>query len=182
MTSTSADVVISDDEILLRALEERDFGTLAGLKWQAFAPPSGKSAISIMRLQVLGPDAAKAKGLQIKPKFAGFARARAGSIRLVHAHVTDEPDDFVGHAHLDHGFPRPPREEAPPLAPGEPSEVSPEYLRALKHFKTIAGLFCYFADTAEKTAWTGADLEEVCASVAAHKTCIHPMPSTEPSA
>ncbi|GEC74196.1 hypothetical protein [Microbacterium maritypicum] len=168
-----ADLDVDADEFILRALDRHDVNGSKQVKWQAMAPAQTESISSVMRLRLLGPDAAKAEGIRIKgPKFVGFGRALASTYLRAAQSIEDSREEFHGHADLDHGFRRPPTGE--PLLPGEPADPSDEYQVAVFHYRGIANALCYFEDATPAPTWAGADLAAACAKEGCADPCPHP--------
>lgn len=166
------DLQIDGAEYILRALGNGDVNARRQIRWQALAPPIGEPAVSVMRLRLLGPDGAKARGLAIKgDRFVGFGRARAETYLGVAESISDSRDEFHGHADLAHGFRRPPKGES--LIPGEPVDPSEEYLDALEHYLRMARVLCFFGDDTSSPCWCGANLEMHCANEGSAETCVH---------
>lgn len=176
-----SDLIVRDEEFILRALSNDDVAVSQGVKWKAVAPRISEESASVMRLSLMGEDAAKAKGLELKgAKFHGLARARARTIRSVAKDVVDSRWFFHGHADLEHPFARPPRNSPP--TPGEPVEPTEEYLEAVKYYRVVAGLFCIFVDSAESSKWVGADLHEHCQTEpSGGLSCAHARSESEES-
>lgn len=168
----ASDIPVDADEYILRAVGKDNLDARKQIRWRALAPPDGQEIISVMRLRLLGPDAAKAQGLAIKgEKFRGFGRALARTYLDLAADIADSREEFHGHADLHHGFPKPPFDGS--LVPGEPNEPTPEYLAAVKHYRDVANMLCYFEDAAEPNRWQGADLHAACANEGCEEACVH---------
>ena len=173
------DVLVSECEFILRALVKEDVSVSQGVKWHAVAPRISEDSSSVMRLQPMGADRAKAKAVELKgTKMHALARARAATLRTRALDVRDSREQFYGHADLQHPMARPPKGEA--LAPGEPVEPTPEYLAAVAYYRSLAGLFCVFIDEPASESWTGCDLDASCDNEPSGvKSCTHAKPEVE---
>lgn len=168
----NSDVRVAGGEYILRAVGKDNLDARKQIRWRAVAPPDGQEVISVMRLRLLDPDSAKAQGIAIKgERFRGFGRALASTYLGIAADIADSREEFHGHADLHHGFPKPPFDGS--VAPGEPNEPTPEYLAAVKHYRELANILCYFEDAAEPGTWQGADLLAPCPKEGCEEACTH---------
>lgn len=112
-------VVVDDRENIARALKlSVHFDARKNvLKHNCFRPKAGGAIVSVIR-SVIGENACKSHGLRIcGSDFLGFAVLSAAEIRKQDAEVSNAPDDFFGHAHIEHGTPSPVIVEHEPLDP-----------------------------------------------------------------
>ncbi|MEV8249972.1 hypothetical protein AB0O87_03475 [Microbacterium sp. NPDC076768] len=170
------DLMVDDDEYILRALSSDDVNGAKRVRWQAVAPRATEESASVIRLRLMGAEKAKEQALEIKHnKYCGFGRALAETFREHAPDIVDSRHHYYGHADLEHGFPRPPADPQPP--PGSPVPSSSEYRAAIKHYRTIANMLCFFEDTPSPESWSGADLEEPCTEEGCEPTCTHATPA-----
>ncbi|CAK0770247.1 conserved hypothetical protein [Gammaproteobacteria bacterium] len=101
-------IEIDDAEKIVRAIKTPYHVNRQGnLKPSAFRPPPGKTVISVVR-QMMGNDFCKNKAVEIcGDAYLGLAVITASTIWAIGSQVYDERGDFIGHAHIDHGFPSP---------------------------------------------------------------------------
>lgn len=95
------------------------------LKRAAFRPAPDTDMVSVMRADYLTETECKVHAKHAanpNAKYIGFAKIVANDIRECGSEVVDAREDFLGHAHVCHGIPSPPR--------GEP--LAPEILKALE--------------------------------------------------
>jgi hypothetical protein len=113
-------VEIADDERIVRAImvpahfDEKK----KKLKKAAFRPAPGSDMLSVMRASYLTSDECKVRAKNAanqKACYVGFARILSGKVRECGSEVTDAREDYLGHAHISHGFgPLPIGEPLPP--------------------------------------------------------------------
>jgi hypothetical protein len=107
--------VIPNDEILVRGVKKDWLNKRGELQYGAFRPSAGKTLVSVIR-GIMGNDFCKDKSKEIHgEKYIGLSVLSAGEVRSFDINVDDAPDDFEGHAHIDHINPPLPNHEA--LAP-----------------------------------------------------------------
>lgn len=113
------------------------------LEYGAYRPSANRTLISVLQGSY-GADWCQAMSINLLgPDYAGFAVHSAAEIRSLGAQVLDAPEDFVGHAHIDH--------IDPPLPPNNP--LGPEANRALNaRCKELARIARYHADSRESAA------------------------------
>jgi hypothetical protein len=143
---------IDDGETIVRALKTPEhFNAQKGsIKPAAFRPPAGKRKLSVMR-QLIGNDACKQKANEIcGEKYIGLAVTLAQSVRAAGSRVRDHRWDFCGHAHLNHGFPAPPK--------GEPMD-SKQNLLMVERCRALVRHSEYRNDpNSASKSWSGVDL------------------------
>jgi hypothetical protein len=99
-------IEVDDAETIVRAIKtphhiNKRKGTL---RPAAFLPRGGESRISVMR-QLMGDDFCKSKGVEIcGSEYMGLAVISAGTIRTIGSSVVDAREEWLGHAHVDHGL------------------------------------------------------------------------------
>ena len=112
--------LIDDAETIVRAVKTpAHFDTKKSvIKAAAYKPPVGKSIISVMRQSAqdeqsaTSDDYCKNKCAEVGGvTYVGMLAILAKSIRDKNCVLVDAPEDYLGHAHIDHGFPRPPENE-----------------------------------------------------------------------
>jgi hypothetical protein len=120
------------------------------LKPAAFRPKAGLSVVSVIR-HIMGDDFCKNKSVEIaKDSYIGLAVITARQIRILGSEVVDYREDFLGHAHVDHGFPA--------LPPDEP-QGSIENEKMQLRCKALADASTFFLDPDPKQfGWTGTPL------------------------
>jgi hypothetical protein len=150
---TTLSSTVADSETIVRALKTpAHFDLKKGkLKAAAFRPPVGKSVISVMR-QLIGDDLCKDHSVHIcGVHYLGLAALTAVTIRQTDSQVFDAPEDFYGHAHIDHGFPSP--------DPHEPA-LAVENERATLRYRFLAAASKYQVDpTPASKGWSGDSLK-----------------------
>ena len=112
---------IDDAERIVRAIKFPYHVNKSGnkLRPSAFRPEHGKSVVSVIR-QLMGNDFCKNKAVELfDDAYIGLAVIRAGEIRKTGSQVYNAPEDYVGHAHIDHEFPTPPPHEPQESADNE---------------------------------------------------------------
>lgn len=124
------------------------------LKHQAFRPRAGERVISVMR-QLMGDEFCKNKSVeicQLSPgDYAGLTALTAAEIRRAGSIVYDHPQDFVGHAHIDHQLPPIPRDQP------APADLLPQYDERCKR---LAAAAIFHKDPAPNDpGWTGPPLQ-----------------------
>lgn len=140
---------ITDDELIVRSVR-KTWLKRGELQYSAFRPSAGKTLISVIRGN-MGDDFCKAKSVEIlAAEYAGLATIIAGDIRALEALVVDHPEDFAGHAHIDH--------IDPPLPPNDP--LSPAVNKVLNdRCKALAKKAVFHPDEKpEELRWTGSAL------------------------
>ena len=112
--------LIDDAETIVRAVKTpAHFDSKKRvIKAAAYKPPVGLSVISVMRQSAkdeqsaTSDDYCKNKSAEVAgASYVGMLAILAKSIRDNACTLEDAPDDYLGHAHVDHGFPRPPENE-----------------------------------------------------------------------
>lgn len=116
--------LIPDDEVVIRAIFSPFHVRKGRLVWQAYDPTPGTNEISMMRVEILGADGAKAQALKIgdppKKIFRGFGVLNARDIREGGHDVLDSRIEYLGHAHIALNFPFLTRQiPAEPLDPAD---------------------------------------------------------------
>ncbi|MEE4698588.1 hypothetical protein V2K91_25425 [Pseudomonas alliivorans] len=142
---------ITDDELIVRSVR-KNWLKRGELQYPAFRPSAGKTLISVIRGK-MGVDFCKTKSVEIlAAEYVGLATILAGDIRALEALVEDYPQDFVGHAHIDH--------IDPPLPPNDP--LSPAVNKVLNdRCKALARKAKFHADDEpEILHWTGSAILE----------------------
>ncbi|MGY8811454.1 MAG: hypothetical protein ACKVK5_10510 [Pseudomonadales bacterium] len=99
--------LIEDSEVIVRALKTPVHYDLKKkrLKPAAFRPPKGSSIISVAR-----PHGVETCREQIRSQvsgnviYSGLGAILAMDIRKAGSELEDAPEDFDGHAHIDHGI------------------------------------------------------------------------------
>jgi hypothetical protein len=148
---------IPDDEVIVRALKNpvhvnRKNGKL---KSGAYMPPPGKSIISVARIPgVVASKAAVKKSIADANNpaisYIGFSAIYASTVREARSEVVDAPEDYYGHAHIDHKIKAPDRNE-----PQDP-EVNEIYITKIKVMLEKAK--AYIDPAPDELEWTGPDL------------------------
>lgn len=150
---TTLSSTVDDSETIVRALKTPyHFDvTKKKLKPAAFRPPIGESVISVMR-QLIGDDACKDHAVRIgKEKYVGLAALSAQSIRQLGSKVLDAPEEYSGHAHIDHEFPAPNANEPASAVENE---------RAVARYKSLADVSkCHVDLKPEVKGWSGESLK-----------------------
>jgi hypothetical protein len=142
--------VIDDKEVIVRALKtpvHYDFKK-SKLKHSAYRPPPGQKVISVARA-VVGIDECK-KNIKVydhRNEYIGFGAIFAGSVRACGSMVYDHPEDYYGHAHIEHSIDAPVQDE-PNFA-----EQNEEYIPLLKAL--AAKTEPYIDNTREDLLWGG---------------------------
>jgi hypothetical protein len=112
--------LINDAETIVRAVKTPAHfdAKKRAFKAAAYKPQVGKSIISVIRQgakdqqSATSDDYCKDKSASIcGSDYVGMLAITAKSIRENGCAIDDAPLDFLGHAHMDHGFPRPPENE-----------------------------------------------------------------------
>ena len=144
---------VDDSETIVRALKTPyHFDTKKKkLKPAAFRPPIGESVISVMR-QLIGDEECKNHAVTIgKENYVGLAALTAKSIRQCDSKVLDAPDEYYGHAHIDHEFPAPNANEPASAIENE---------RAVARYKSLADVSkCHVDLKPEDSGWFGESLK-----------------------
>ena len=141
---------IDDAERIVRAVKTPYHVKKGKLKPAAFRPQPGQSIISVMR-QLMGDDFCKDKAVEIaKASYVGLAVLAAYAIRAAGSEVHDAPNDFIGHAHIDHGFSSPLENEPP--SPQETERMNTRY-RSLADASTL-----HIDHSPTAPGWTGPPL------------------------
>lgn len=112
--------MIDDAETIVRAVKTPAHFDVKKreIKAAAYKPPVGKSIISVMRqaakddVNTSSDDYCKNKSAEVAgASYVGMLAILAKSVRDNDCKLEDAPSDYLGHAHVDHGFPRPPENE-----------------------------------------------------------------------
>jgi hypothetical protein len=148
-------VAIDDAETIVRAIVAPSHYRNGKVATAAFRPPVGRSAISVMR-QLMGDNFCKDKAVEIakaspRQTYVGLLTITAASIREKGSYVIDSRDEWLGHAHLDHGFP-----SAPANEPGSAEEF--ERMTARCQALRDASLF-HVDEIPEVPGWGGPALK-----------------------
>lgn len=147
---------IADEDVIARAIKtpvhvDRKRGTV---KTGAYMPPIGMSIISATRLPgvaeakkaILAADAAR-PNRDVTIRYYGFSAIYAGSIRANGSTVYDAPDDYYGHAHIDHGVAVPER--------GEPKDSATNLVLIPKLEAMAKAAKAYVDPNPDEDGWSG---------------------------
>lgn len=141
---------VDDEEYVVRAIKTPyHYNVKKGcLRPAAFRPRVGNRVISVIR-GMMGPDFCKNKGMAADG-YQGLGVLQSGAVRASGSEVLDAPRDFVGHAHIDHGFPCPPQDE--------PAKAS-ENEQMIERCKALVGICRFFLDPVPGSQdWKGPSL------------------------
>ncbi len=96
-------VLVEDAENIVRAVKTPYHIKKGKLLGNAFRPPKGVRAVSVIR-ELMGLDFCELKGREIcGDSFIGMAIVNVGGLRgLGDIDVTDERAEFLGHAHINY--------------------------------------------------------------------------------
>lgn len=146
---TEIPVEIDDGETIVRVVKTPHHLNKGKLRPSAFRPPAGESCISVMR-QIMTDDFCKNKAVELfGAAYAGLAVILAGRIRSHGSSVVDARDEWLGHAHVDHGFKSP---------PNEPSDAD-EFQRMTERCKALANACIFHVDPSPAVSgWAGSQL------------------------
>lgn len=142
--------IIADEEEIVRSVN-RHWVKKGKLQYSAFRPSTGKTLISVIAASE-GADYCKNKSVEIhKQDYLGLAVLQAGEVRALGALVVDAPDDFRGHAHIDH---------VNPPVPPSPDPLDPAPNREINdRCKALARQARYFEDSdSTSQLWPGPTL------------------------
>lgn len=119
------------------------------LKPAAFRPAPGTSAVSVIR-HVMGSDFCKDKSVEIAgSQYIGLGCLVAAAARAAGSSVVDAQEDFIGHAHIDHGVLIPNDEPLPAVA----NE------RLISRLRMIVAATTFHEDPApDRPGWAGAQI------------------------
>jgi hypothetical protein len=125
-----------DDEPVVRSVR-KGWVKKGVLLYNAYRPSANRTLISVLRGS-FGVDWCQAKSMLLtNADYAGIAVHRVQQIRDLGILVVDAPEDFEGHAHIDH--------IDPPLPPNDP--LSPEVNKVLNdRCKELARIADYHPD------------------------------------
>lgn len=128
---------LPDDEPVVRSIRKTWLNKKGVLTYSAYRPSPNKTLISVLRGS-FGADWCQAKSMLLtSADYAGIAVHRAQQIRDLGILVVDAPEDFEGHAHIDH--------IDPPLPANDP--LSPEVNKLLNdRCKELARIADYHPD------------------------------------
>lgn len=141
--------VVGDEEIIVRALKTPAHydSKKNRLKPAAFRAPPGGTVISVAR-SLVGIGVCKSNVTR-GPDYIGFGAIRAHSIRRYGSTVVDAPEDYYGHAHVEHPSPAPARDEP------QESAANLEYVSRLRNL--ISATRTYIDERRDEEGWGGPD-------------------------
>lgn len=148
---------VEDGETIVRCIcSPYHLDKRGALHWKAFQPRSGSAKVSVIRHGVVGSNFCKERGKELSDPsadkvYSGLAAILALSIRSAGAEVEDAPQDFPGHAHIDHQI------EVEPYRP-----LAPHVLEVLRdRCKALKSIARYYSDPdPDAQGWTGPDLRQ----------------------
>lgn len=121
------------------------------LRPAAFRPKVGSAVVSVMR-QPMGDDFCKDKAVHIcGAAYLGLSVITASEIRSAGALITDDRDEWLGHAHIDH--------QLPPVQKDEPLPAEQKQ-RLDDRCKALADACVLHTDPAPSVpGWSGSPLQ-----------------------
>ena len=146
-------IEVTDGEKIVRAVMcpshlKKDNKTL---KPAAFRSKAGTDEVSVIRQTFMGSDFCKSKAKEIANgstviQYAGLAVLQASEIRSTGSTVQGSRDEFLGHAHISHGF----------ILQADEPPGSADNLAVTERCRTLISLAKYHADPQpDAQGWTG---------------------------